>query len=665
MPVGLASAAFILPLAILGICVPLVLALSGGLAPRRLAIALVVAATLALGAVAGLGFLGASVSSLDLSPWAPFRFSLTVDRLSGFFLLLVCSVAAPVTVFAAPYFDRHCSVRTCRWVWGFYSLFLLSMIVVVTASTGFAFLAGWEAMTLVSAALILIEGDSAERRHNVFIYLLMMHAGAAMVVASFFLFLPYSHGLDFASIRAGNAVLPPAIRILIFLLGFVGFGTKAGIIPLHLWLPRAHPIAPSPVSALMSGIMLKTAVYGFVRFAFDFLAGGPLWSGYPVLVAGAVSGLLGVLYAIGEHDLKRLLAYHSVENIGIIYLGLGTSLIFLACHAPLWAALALVAALLHTFNHGLFKSLLFLGSGAISHATHTVDMEELGGLQRRMPFTGLTFLIACCSIVGLPLFNGFVSEWLTFRSFLAGASLAGTKAQVVLPLMVGVLALIGGLAAACFIKVFGVAFLGRPRSTEAERAIEAPLAMRGGMTFLAAGCLLIGILPGVLLKPLVALAQGLVPGAGVPPETLAIARVLPWIAVAVIGIAGAAALAATMGRVRRIVPTWGCGLRSLTSRMQYTSTAFSKPIRFVFARVYKADRKIEQIPADKPYFPVSITYRSVRTTSYEKALYRPIVESVVSLAHRLRRLQTGNVQVYLLYIFLAITLLLALLRFQQ
>jgi hydrogenase-4 component B len=546
-------------------------------------------------------------------------------------------------------------------MWAFFSWFLLSMIVVVTASTGFAFIAGWELMTLFSAGLILIDGDSPERRHNVFIYLLMMHAGAAMVVASFFLFLPFSHGLEFESIRKGSAVLPMAMRTLIFLLAFVGFGTKAGLIPLHLWLPRAHPIAPSPVSALMSGVMLKTAVYGFVRFAFDFLGGGPSWAGYPVLFVGAVSGLLGVLYAIGEHDLKRLLAYHSVENIGIIYLGLGTSLVFLAHQAPVWAALALIAALLHTFNHALFKSLLFLGAGAILNAAHTVDLEELGGLLRRMPVTGATFLIACCSIVGLPLFNGFISEWLIFRSFLAGSLLTNTKAQIVLPLMVGVLALIGGLAAACFVKVFGVAFLGRPRSAEAERASEAPLAMRGAMALLAAGCMLIGILPGVFLRPLASLAQGLVPGAGVPEETVAIARVIPWIAAAVIGIT---VVAAALERARRVVPTWGCGLTELTSRMQYTSTAFSKPIRFVFTPVYRPDRSIERLPTDQPYFASSISYHSARTTSYEKTLYRPLVDLFLYAAHQLRRLQTGNIQVYLLYIFLTLVCLLVYLRFQ-
>jgi hydrogenase-4 component B len=592
----------------------------------------------------------------------PFYFSLAVDRLSAFFLLLVCAVAVPVTIFAVPYFDLHYCEQRRRWSWAFFSLFLFSMIVVVTASSGFAFLAGWELMTLVSAALILIEGDSRERRHNVFIYLLMMHVGATAVAACFFLFLPYSHGLDFEAIRAAGASMPGGIRAMVFLSAFLGFGAKAGLIPLHLWLPRAHPIAPSPVSALMSGIMLKTAVYGFVRFAFDFLGGGSWWAGYVVLLVAAVTGLLGILYAIAEDDLKRLLAYSSIENIGIIFLGLGTSLIFLTHQAPVGAALALIGALLHAFNHALFKSLLFLGAGAISSSTHSVDLNELGGLQRRMPLTGAAVLVGCCSIAGLPLFSGFISEWLIFRSFLAGSSLVGTKAQIVLPLMVGILALIGGLATACFVKLFGVAFLGRPRSAEAERAEEAPFGMRVGMWLLGVGCVFIGILPGLVLRPLVSLVQVLVPGAGVPEETLSIARIIPWIAVIVIGTSGVAVL---IKRRERITRTWACGLPELSSRMQYTSTVFSKPIRFVFAQVYRPDRKVERIPSDQPYFPVSVSYRSVRTTSYERALYRPFVESVVWLAHKLRRLQTGNIQVYLLYIFLALVSLLALLRFER
>jgi hydrogenase-4 component B len=662
MSTEITAGAFIILLTLLGLLVPLILIVARGTGARKLAVALILVAVSAGCVVAVGGLLGKPAPVLDISRATVFSFSLAVDPLSAFFLLLISAVAIPVTLFGGSYFELHQPEARRRWTWIFYSWFVLSMIVVVTAATGFAFLVGWELMTLVSAALILVEGDSEDRRHNVFIYLLMMHAGAAAVAAAFFLFLPFSHSLDLAALRAAGAALPAGVRAAIFLSAFVGFGAKAGLIPLHLWLPRAHPLAPSPVSALMSGIMLKTAVYGFVRFAFDFLAGGPSWFGYLVLLAGALSGLLGVLYAIAEHDLKRLLAYHSVENIGIIYLGLGTSLLFLSHQSPLWASLALIAALLHTFNHALFKSLLFLGVGAISNATHTVNLEELGGLQRRMPVTGTTFLIACCSIVGLPLFNGFISEWLTFRSFLAGSVLTNTKAQIVLPLMVGVLALIGGLAAACFAKAFGVAFLGRSRSAEADHALEAPVPMQVGMAILATACVLIGILPGILLHPLVSLGQVLIPGSGVPEETLIIARVIPWTAAIILGVV---VIAVLPKRAQRMVPTWGCGLSQLTSRMQYSSTAFSKPIRFVFTRVYRPDRKIERLPTDQPYFPVSITYSSVRTTSFEKSLYRPFVESVVWLAQGLRRMQTGNIQAYLLYIFLALVSLLALLRFQQ
>src|ERR1017187_9908366 len=408
------------------------------------------------------GLLNSEVRKLDPSVLAPFPFTFSLDRLGSFFMILICAVALPVLIFSVSYVSRHYTPARQNWLWALMLVFIASMVGVVAASSGFAFLVAWEIMSLTSAGLILLEGSSGERRHNLFIYLLMTHAGTAAVIASFLVFLPHSHTLDFAAIRAAGAALPPGVRIAIFLLAFVGFGTKAGIIPLHLWLPRAHPIAPSPVSALMSGVMLKIAVYGFVRFAFDFLAGGPSWFGYLVLATGAVSGLLGVLYAIAEHDLKRLLAYHSVENIGIIYLGLGASLVFTANHAPLWAALALTAALLHCLNHAIFKSLLFLGAGAISDAAHTLDLEELGGLLKRMRLTGTMFLIACCSIVGLPLFNGFVSEWLTFRSFLAASELTSLSAAIILPLAAGVLALIGGLAAACFAKVYGVAFLGRP-----------------------------------------------------------------------------------------------------------------------------------------------------------------------------------------------------------
>jgi len=606
------------------------------------------------------GLLNSEVRRLDPSVLAPFPFTFSLDRLGLFFLVLILAVALPVLIFSVSYVSRHYTPARQKWLWALLLLFIASMVGVVAASSGFAFLVAWEIMSLTSAGLILLEGSSGERRHNLFIYLLMTHAGTAAVIASFLVFLPHSHTLDFTALRAAGATLPHGARIALFLLAFVGFGTKAGIIPLHLWLPRAHPIAPSPVSALMSGVMLKIAVYGFVRFAFDFLPGGPAWFGYLVLIAGAVSGLLGVLYALAVHDLKRLLAYSSIENIGIIYMGLGAALIFTAHDARTWAALALAGALVHSLNHALFKSLLFLGSGAIADSTHTVDLEKLGGLQRRMPVTGSVFLIGCCSIMGLPLFNGFIGEWMILRSFIGGSTLVNTNAQLVLPLMVGVLALIGGLAAACFVRVYGVAFLGRPRSAEAENAHASPRAMRVGTVMLASACMAMGVWPGIFLRPIVSLAQSLVRAADAPPETLMISHVIPWVAAAFILLLGGTAL---LKRVKRQARTWACGLPGLTSRMQYTSNSITKPVRFVFARVYKADRTLQMLPEDRPYFPASISYHSERTTSYERSLYRPFVDGVMAAANQLRRLQTGNIQVYLLYIVLTLVLLLLYLRF--
>ena len=627
----------------------------------RVAASVLMLGALGAGAVAGgMGFWHGERLAIDFSQLSPLPFALGLDRLSSFFLLLICAVSVPVTLFSNSYIERHYQGWCRALLWALLPLFIGSMVVVVTATTAFAFLFGWELMTLFSAGLILVEGDAGQRRHNIFIYLLMMHAGTGAVIATFLLFLPHAPGLGFASIRLAAATMPPGLRAAIFLLAFVGFGTKAGIVPLHLWLPKAHPIAPSPVSALMSGVMLKTAVYGFVRFAFDFLGTGPSWWGYLVLAAGALSGVLGVLYAIGEHDLKRLLAYHSVENIGIIYLGLGASLVFSSQGASGWAALALVAALLHTINHALFKSALFLGAGAISDGAHTLDIEELGGLLKRMPVTGTAFLVACCGIAGLPLFNGFISEWLTFRSFLAGGTLVNMPAAMVLPLMAGVLALIGGLAAACFAKVFGVAFLGRPRSEEAERAKEIAPAMQAGLVMLAGACVAIGVAPGVLLRPLGEAVREFARGAVLPVEAFSIARVMPWVALAILAIV---LLGRTVRGATRVTRTWACGLPGLDSRMQYTSTAFSKPLRKVFARVYQPERHVEVVSDPSGYFPAAISYQSVRTTSFERSLYRPAVDAIVGAAHRLRRLQTGNIQVYLLYIFLALIALLVFMRF--
>lgn len=611
-------------------------------------------------AVSGVSLWRGDWLGLDLSQVMRFPFALSVDRLSAFFLLLICGSGVPVAIFSTSYIERNYAGAKRYWIETLMPVFLLSMMLVVTASTAFAFLFGWELMTLFSAGLILVDGDSDARRHNIFIYLLMMHAGAAAVIASYLLFLPHSGSLDFATMRAAVSTMPNGLRTAIFLLSFVGFGTKAGLIPFHIWLPKSYPIAPSPISALMSAAMSKTAVYGFIRFAFDFLGCGQQWWGYLALTAGAITGLLGIVFALAEHDVKRLLAYSSVENIGIIYLGLGSSLVFQANNSPGWATLALTAALLHSLNHSLFKSALFLGAGAISDATGTLDMEQLGGLFNRMRGTGIILLIACCSVIGLPLFNGFVGEWLLFRSFLAGSELPGMFGAVVLPLMAGVLGLIGGVAATCYAKFFGVAFLGRPRSAEAENAVEVPSSMRWGMAIPAGVCILIGLVPSLALRPLGALAQGILQSSSMPESAASIAHTLPIVAGCV---AVVLAIVAGLRRVKRVTPTWACGMPGLNGRMQYSSTAFSKPLRKAFTKVYKPERVVETQFEQEPYFAKAISYRAGRTASFEKSLYRPAVDAVISMSNRIGKLQTGNIQVYLLYIFLALVALLFFMRF--
>ncbi len=595
-----------------------------------------------------------------LAGFAPLPFALQLDRLSSFFLLLMCAVAVPVCLFSSSYINRHYQGARQLWFWVLLPWFLLSMVVVVTASTGFAFLFGWESMTLLSAALVAIDGDTKERRHSLFIYLLMMHAGAGCVFAAFMLFFPHTTSLDFAGMRTAAETMSPSLRSAIFFLGFLGFGTKAGIVPLHIWLPKTHPIAPSPVSALMSAVMLKTAVYGFLRFGFDILGAGPEWWGVVVLLAGGLTGLIGILFAIQENDLKRLLAYSSVENIGIIYLAIGASLIFRAHGSLDWAAVVLCAALLHCLNHALFKSLLFLGAGAISDATGTLDLEKLGALQKRIPETGIAFLIACCSTVGLPLTNGFISEWLIFQGLLAAAALTSVSASLLLPIMIGVLGLIGGLAATCFVKLYGTAFLGRPRSSEADAVDNVPVAIRAPLLMLAAACAAIGIFPGIVLRPLSVNARELLHVNTLPPIVGDLVSLMPWLAL-IVGVAGSAFM--LYRRISRTTATWACGLPVLDNRMQYTGTSFSKPVRRVFARVYRPERSVEVVPEDRPYFPTTIAYRSVRTTSFERSLYRPAVEGIVSVGHRLRRLQTGNIQIYLLYVFLALIGVLLFMRF--
>jgi hydrogenase-4 component B len=458
----------------------------------------------------------------------------------------------------------------------------------------------------------------------------------------------------------------------VFLLFFAGFGVKAGIVPLHIWLPDAHPVAPSNVSALMSGIVIKCGIYGMARVFFDFFGPTPLWTGTVVLAVGVVTALVGVLYALQEHDLKRLLAYHSIENIGIIVMGFGAALMFRTLGHPNLAAIAIVGALYHTLNHAIFKGLLFLAAGSVVQSVHTRNMEEMGGLIRRMPRTACFFLIGAIAISGLPPLNGFVSEWLTYQALLAGFGTTHSLTRLMFPIAGSLLALTAALAAACFVKAFGIPFLALPRSEAAAGAEEAAPAMQYAMALLAATCFVLGlgaswIIPvfdpitlqalGVPVSPTL-IAHGIALQAGTPQS----GTVSPvGIALVFLALAGTAAyLVNRRLRDARVAtgPTWDCGLPGLTSDHEYTATAFSKPLRLIFSAFYRPRREIRPEYDVSPYYPSAIRFESGIEATFEKHLYDPLKDWVFGLSRRMRAIQAGSIHAYLAYIFVTLILLL-------
>ncbi|HEU5408207.1 MAG TPA: hydrogenase 4 subunit B, partial [Nitrospira sp.] len=554
--------------------------------------------------------------------------------------------------------------------------YLLSMTFVVLADNAFFFLLAWELMSLLSYFLVVTEHEKTEVRYAGLFYLIMTHVGTAFIVVVFLIFFQSAESFSFEAFRHPGQPLPEGMRTLVFLMALVGFGTKAGIVPLHVWLPYAHPVAPSHVSAVMSGVMIKTAIYGLIRVYFDFFGGQfPWWWGFAVLFLGATSALLGVMYALMEHDLKKLLAFHSVENIGIILLGIGAGMIFQSYGLRELAALGLLAGLYHTINHAMFKALLFLGAGSLLYATHTRNMEEYGGLLRRMPWTGFFFLIGAVSISALPPTNGFVSEWLVFQSLFLSFQIPTVFLKLMLPIAAAVLALTGVLALTCFAKAFGISFLAQPRSPHARHAEEVPVPMCIGMGLLATFCIALGIAPMVvvpMLDRVVAPLAGIsIEGKVLAMDGWALAPVnvefsslstpvlaLLLAALAMLGLGLAVALG---GRLKaRHYKTWGCGI-NLTSRMEYTATGFVQPIKRVFSTIYQPTVKLETEFLDESrYFAKRRHFEFHIEPIFEKYLYDPVVAFFASLADRLKVIQAGSLHLYLTYIFVALIALLLL-----
>ncbi len=622
-------------------------------------------------ALAAMSLAGARLSAaIALGP-GPLPLALALPPLSAVFLLLVSGVGLLAALYGAAY-AAHLAPAKRRLVGFFLPLFLLSMALVPLAADLAAFLVAWEGMSLCSYALVMTDADRPRVVRAGYVYLLMTHVGALCLLGAFLLVASATGSTSFQAWAQAAPHLAPGLRDAVFLLALIGFGSKAAFVPFHVWLPRAHPVAPSHVSGLMSGVMLKIAVYGLVLMGLVVLGPGPLWWGLAVLGLGVASALLGVLYALMEHDLKRLLAFHSVENVGIIAIGLGVALIARDARLPAVAAVALAAALYHSINHALFKTALFLDAGAIQHAGAGRNLDAMGGLLRVMPWTGASLCIAAASISGLPPFNGFVSEWLTFQALLRLAAEGGPALALCAFAAVTALALTGGLAAACFVKAAGTALLGRPRTPAAATAREAPPAMWGTAAALAGLCVAVGLLPGVVGAPLGRLAAGLV--AGGAGASSAVLLALPWggarlgpaafaAAAGVVGLViwGASALARG-GRPRvEVRPAWACG-GMLGIDSQYTAAALSDPFRQVFGALYRPVRTLRAEAGAHPLIPQRLEYESGITHVVDRYLYGPAMAGALAAARVGRRLQSGSLRQYLGYLLLTLVLLLALVR---
>ena len=600
--------------------------------------------------------------------------ALRIDGLSAFFLVVIGLVGAAVTVYGFGYSAAYEGRYSLRLLGAMLNVLLLSLSVQVMADNALTFLLAWEVMSLSAYAMVLTEHDGPGTVRAAHWYIAVTHAGFAALVAMFLLLSAGDLTTSFAGMRAAS--LSPGTRDAAFALALLGFGTKAGIAPLHVWLPMAHPVAPSHVSALMSGVVIKMGVYGLLRVTIDLLVGGPAWWGGLVLGVGTVSALLGVLYALMEHDLKRLLAYHSVENIGIIFIGIGAGLMFQSYGLTTLATLGVVSGLYHTINHACFKGLLFLGAGSVLHATGTRNMEEMGGLIKRMPRTAVFFLLGACAISALPPLNGFASEWLVFQTLLGGSAIPQPEVAIVMPIAVAMLALSSGLAAACFVKAFGITFLAIPRSPRAEHAHEAPWSMQAGMATLAVACVALGLAPFAVVPILGSSLAGL---GGVAPTAMSSTLALPlqvpgtsgrWSApLLALGLVLLVALVLLvlrgLGAERRlrVGDTWGCGRIGQTPRMEYTATAFAEPLRRVFAELYRPtqDLSIDFHPASK-YFVQSIEYRSEIRPWLERLLYDRPLHVLHRAATWVRHLQGGSLHLYLFYLTLAFLVLLTLAR---
>jgi hydrogenase-4 component B len=589
--------------------------------------------------------------------WPSLSVNLGLDALSAVFLAVVLALGALTAVYGLGYLRESGTPGARGLAWFCFNILLASMVLVVLARDVIVFLVAWETMALTSFLLIAFDHEQREVRRAAWTYFVATHLGSLFLLPLFFLLGKAGGSLVFADFSSASGA---GIASVCFLLAVVGFGTKAGVMPFHVWLPEAHPAAPSHVSALLSGVMIKMGIYGLLRIL-TFLGTPPLWWGWLLLALGGVSALLGVLFALAQHNLKRLLAFSSVENVGIIVLGLGVGVTGLASESPRMAALGFAGAFLHVVNHALFKGLLFLGAGSVLHATGTVEIDELGGLMRRMPVTATTFLVGALAISGLPPLNGFVSELLVYRSALIGTTALPAPAAIPLAAVIGALAAVGGLALACFTKAFGIVFLGHARSRHVLQAHEASLSMRVPMILLAGACVAVGLAAGLTLPRLSGAVSVLVPGTE-PAAALSEGGAL-LTRVAVVGVALCCLIAAgallrrllLLRRDVRLADTWDCGYSAPSPSMQYTASSFAQPIVDLYVSLLRTRKRVA---APDLHFPDAARLETETRDIGREGIYEPLFESAERLLKRMRILQHGRVQVYVLSLVLTLVVLL-------
>ncbi|WP_176701968.1 hydrogenase 4 subunit B [Gilliamella sp. wkB178] len=608
------------------------------------------------------------------SLWTPFTFAtctLRLDGLSAFMIAVISLVAIASSCYSFSYVQEYCG-KGAYGIGFFTNIFIAAMVILMVVDNAFYFIIFFEIMSLASYFLVITEQD--EKAVNAgLLYFLIAHIGSILIMVGFFLLYLQTGSLDFECFR--SSTVSPLMSSIVFLLAFFGFGAKAGMIPLHGWLPKAHPAAPSHASALMSGVMVKIGVFGIIKVSVDLLGATQLWWGVVVLAFGAISAVLGVLYALAEHDIKRLLAYHTVENVGIILMGVGAGMIGIAANLPLLIILGFVGALYHLLNHAVFKGLLFLGAGAIIYRMHTKDMDKMGGLAKAMPLTAIAFLIGCMAISALPPLNGFISEWYTYQSLFSMSSNESIILRLAGPIAIVMLAITGALAAMCFVKVYGICFCGKARSPQAEQAKEVPLSMTVPMLALALLCIFLGAgaflmiplissianqlgkLNTVVLDQVTSNGSMLVAGDAYQATVSPILLFILLIALVILPLLVYLFTKPQRLPFRNNDNPWACGYEYEIDMAQ-TAGNFTQPLRFMFAPLYTLRNKL----SIGRYMQIMVQQTTKLAQRIEPLWDVKIVNNVVNLVQiigrNVQRIQQGDYRIYALYVIVTLIILL-------